>query len=149
MTYSKLNSLLLWYLPQNTSTLSNRSSSFLFTAAIGICLQREREITVSGKYDGFQIPSKKHPSLASWLTSLKSKYDLASSVSRCKYLSGCSCFSFIMGSVCLRSERAAPNSLSSISSNTIYRGMEGNGEQLHGPSYRQTSCSTPTCLIYK
>ena len=53
------------------------------------------------------------------LTSLGSKYDLASMFSRWRYLSGFSCFSLIIGSVCRRRERAAPNSRSSISSRTI------------------------------
>ena len=53
------------------------------------------------------------------LTSLGSKYDLASMFSRWRYLSGFSCFSLIIGSVCRRRERAAPNSRNSISSRTI------------------------------
>ena len=54
------------------------------------------------------------------LTSLGSKYDLASMFSKWMYLSGCSCFSFNMGSVWRRRERAAPNSRSSINSSTIW-----------------------------
>lgn len=40
------------------------------------------------------------------------------------YLSGWVCFSMIMGSVCLRRDRAAPNSLSSISSRTTCSGEQ-------------------------
>uniref|UniRef100_A0A147BEY3 Secreted protein n=1 Tax=Ixodes ricinus TaxID=34613 RepID=A0A147BEY3_IXORI len=54
------------------------------------------------------------PGYASW----GSKYERASRFSRWMYLSGSSCFSLIMGSVCLSRDRAAPSSRSSMSSST-------------------------------
>jgi len=52
------------------------------------------------------------------LTSQGSKWTHVSRVSKWMYLSGCVCFNMIIGSVCLRSERAASISLISMSSIT-------------------------------
>ena len=100
-------------------TMSNCCPSFLFTTSLRISLQpgknTHREVHV--------LYTCRH--ITRSLTSLGSKYDLASMFSRWRYLSGFSCFSLIIGSVCRRRERAAPNSRSSISSRTIYGSRVG------------------------